>query len=55
MRKCQHRWLITYDDSPEIRQMFNFARITEWTLQYGMNNYKQEFAAAGRELIIKNY
>jgi DNA adenine methylase len=55
MRKCQHRWLITYDDSVEIRKLFNFANITEWTLQYGMNNYKQEFAAAGKELIIKNY
>ncbi|MBW4622710.1 MAG: DNA adenine methylase [Cyanosarcina radialis HA8281-LM2] len=55
MRKCQHRWLITYDDSVEIRKLFNFANITEWTLQYGMNNYKQEFAATGKELIIKNY
>lgn len=55
MRQCPHRWLITYDDSPKIRKLFSFATITEWTLQYGMNNYKQEFAAAGRELLIKNY
>ncbi|MBE9192189.1 DNA adenine methylase [Gloeocapsopsis crepidinum LEGE 06123] len=55
MCKCQHRWLITYDDSPEIRKLFNFAKITEWTLQYGMNNYKQKVAAQGKELIIKNY
>lgn len=55
MRKCKHRWLITYDNSPEIRKLFGFAEITEWTLQYGMNNYKQSFAAEGRELIIKNY
>ncbi|OKH19463.1 modification methylase [Hydrococcus rivularis NIES-593] len=55
MRKCQHRWLITYDDSPEIRELFSFAKIAEWTLQYGMNNYKQEFAAEGQELLIKNY
>lgn len=55
MRKCQHKWLITYDDSPEIRKLFSFANITEWTLQYGMNNYKQECAAQGRELLIKNY
>jgi DNA adenine methylase len=55
MRKCQHKWLITYDDSPEIRELFSFAKIVEWTLQYGMNNYKQEFAAEGRELFIKNY
>lgn len=55
MRKCQHKWLITYDDSPEIRELFSFAKISEWTLQYGMNNYKQERAAQGRELLIRNY
>jgi DNA adenine methylase len=54
MRKCQHKWLITYDDSPEIRELFSFAKITEFNLQYSMNNYKQKFAAAGRELLIKN-
>jgi DNA adenine methylase len=55
MKQCPHRWLITYDDSPEIRRLFDFANITEWTLQYGMNNYKQTSAAKGRELFIKNY
>lgn len=55
MRQCQHKWLITYDDSPEIRNLFDFANITAWTLQYGMNNYKQKSAAIGQELLIKNY
>ena len=55
MNQCQHKWLITYDDSPEVRNLFKFANITEWTLQYGMNNYKQKCAAQGRELLIKNY
>jgi DNA adenine methylase len=55
MQQCPHKWLITYDDSPEIRNLFSFANIVEWTLQYGMNNYKQEFAAKGKELMIKNY
>ncbi|MBF1999632.1 MAG: DNA adenine methylase [Synechococcales cyanobacterium C42_A2020_086] len=55
MRRCPHRWLITYDDSPEIRRLFSFATITEWTLQYGMNNYKQPGAALGQELLIQNY
>ena len=40
MRKCNHSWLITYDDSPEIRRNFSFANIYAWELQYGMNNYK---------------
>jgi DNA adenine methylase len=55
MRKCPHRWLITYDDSPEIRKLFSFAKIIQWSLQYGMNNYKQESATKGQELFIKNY
>ncbi|WP_446340640.1 DNA adenine methylase [Coleofasciculus chthonoplastes] len=55
MQKCNYRWLITYDDSPEIRKLFSFAEIVEWKLQYGMNNYKKKSAAKGSELFIKNY
>ena len=42
MKKCKYKWLITYDDSPEIRDLFDFANIKEYSLQYGMNNYKQK-------------
>lgn len=55
MKKCPHKWLITYDDSPEIRMNFKASHIYEWELQYGMNNYKQEKAEKGRELFITNY
>jgi DNA adenine methylase len=55
MKKCRHSWLITYDDSPEIRQNFQFASIHRWELQYGMNNYKQGKAEKGAELFISNY
>jgi DNA adenine methylase len=55
MRKCRHSWLITYDDSPEIRANFSFAKLYEWELQYGMNNYKQGKAEKGSELFITNY
>ncbi len=55
MRKCRHSWLITYDDSPEIRNNFEFANIYDWELQYGMNNYKQGKAEKGSELFISNY
>ena len=55
MKKCKHSWLITYDDSPEIRANFSFAKIYEWELQYGMNNYKQGKAEKGNELFISNY
>jgi DNA adenine methylase len=55
MKRCNHSWLITYDDSPEIRKNFVYANIYEWQLQYGMNNYKQGKAEKGSELFITNY
>lgn len=55
MKRCKHSWLITYDNSPEIRRSFEFANIYEWELQYGMNNYKQGKADKGNELFISNY
>ncbi|MCU0323219.1 MAG: DNA adenine methylase [Chitinophagaceae bacterium] len=55
MKKTNHKWMITYDDCPEVRKLFSFANIISWEFQYGMNNYKQETAAKGKELIITNY
>lgn len=55
MKNCKHKWLITLDDTPEIREMFSFAYIYEWELQYGMNNYKKKNAKKGKELFISNY
>jgi DNA adenine methylase len=55
LQQCYHRWLITYDDSLQIRENFQWANISEWELQYGMNNYKQSGAAKGKELFITNY
>lgn len=55
LRACTHRWLVTYDDSPQIRRNFSFANIYEWELQYGMNNFGRTFAPKGKELFITNY
>ena len=55
LKQCPHKWLITYDDCPEIRENFKWANIIEWELQYGMNNYKQKKAEKGKELFISNY
>ena len=55
MSTCKHKWLITYDDSPEIRKLFSFANIKEWNLQYGMNNVGSETAKSGKELFVFNY
>ena len=55
LKQCPHKWLITYDDCPEIRENFKWANIIAWELQYGMNNYKQKKAEKGKELFISNY
>jgi len=55
VKKSKHKWMITYDDSDEVRHLFSFANLHEWTLQYGMNNFRQATAAAGKELIITNF
>ncbi|MFN6565157.1 MAG: DNA adenine methylase [Nostoc sp. ChiSLP01] len=55
LQQCHHQWLITYDDSPQIRENLQWANLSEWELQYGMNNYKQSGAAKGKELFITNY
>ncbi|MCS7079921.1 MAG: DNA adenine methylase [Chloracidobacterium sp.] len=55
LRETPHRWLLTYDDSPFIRDLYAEYTQVRWTLQYGMNNYKQLTARAGEELFIANY
>lgn len=55
LKKSPHPWLITYDNSPQIRDNFHWANIFEWELQYGMNNYKKNTADKGQELFISNY
>jgi DNA adenine methylase len=57
MKNCKQQWLITYDESSEVRAKFAFAKISinPWQLQYGMNNYKQAKAEKGNELFIANY
>ncbi len=55
MKKCPHKWLITYDNSPEIRELFSFANIHEWALKYGMTNVGKSNAKIGNELFITNY
>ena len=55
MRECRHRWLITYDDSPSIRESFAFAHITNWNLMYGMRNQTKNSNQLGNELFISNF
>ncbi len=55
MKKCRHYWLITYDDSPYIRDLFSYATIISWDLTYGMRNVTTRSNQTGKELFISNY
>ncbi len=55
MKNCKHKWLITYDDSKYIRELFSFANIMPWELMYGMRNVIEGSDQKGKELFISNY
>jgi DNA adenine methylase len=55
MKNCKHKWLITYDDSEYIRNLFSFANIMPWELMYGMRNVTAGADQKGKELFISNY
>ncbi len=55
VKSCRHKWLLTYDDSPFIRELFSFAEITNWNLTYGMRNVTANSNQKGNELFISNY
>lgn len=50
-----HKWLITYDDSDYIRQLYKNFYQKEWRLQYGMTNSNKSPSVLGKELLIANY
>ena len=55
MKNCNHKWLITYDDSEYVRELFSFAKIIPWNLTYGMRNITENSDPVGKELFISNY
>lgn len=52
LKKSPHKWLITYDNSEYIRNLYKEFSLLPWRLQYGMTNAT---SAAGNELLIANY
>ena len=53
LKHTSHRWLLTYDDTPQIRALYAFAEIRPWELQYTFHTQKKP--PKGAELMIKNY
>ena len=55
LRHCPHQWLMTYDDSEYIRNLFSFANVFSFDLMYGMRNTTEGSNQVGKELFISNY
>lgn len=55
LKNTHHKWLITYDDSEYIRNLFSFAKIKKWSLTYGMRNVGDNGNQKGKEIFISNY
>ena len=43
MKNCKHKWLITYDDSEYIRDLFSFANIIPWNFNLWNAKYYRKF------------
>jgi DNA adenine methylase len=55
VKKTTHKVLITYDNSPYIRELYKDFYILEWRLKYGMTNYCKDYLREGEELLIANF
>jgi len=55
MKNCPHKWLITYDNSDYIKDLFSFANIFTWELTYGMRNVSKKSQQKEKEIFISNY
>lgn len=54
VENCKHNYLITYDDSNEIRKLYSFSNIYPWKLQYLMDNVNGNKPKKGLEIFITN-
>lgn len=55
LRKTDHKFLLTYDDCAEIRNLYSWANIKAWSKKYGMTNVGGVATKDGAELFISNY
>lgn len=55
IKNCRHKWLITYDDSEYIKDLFSFAKIVSRDLTYGMRNVTENSDQKAKEIFISNY
>ena len=54
LRRCPYRWLMTYNDCEKVREMYDFANVSEFQLKY-TGVLKDGKCKTGKELLIYNY
>lgn len=54
LRDCQHQWLMTIDNCPEIRALYSWAEQKPWGKNYSMANVDGK-SKKGAELLIANF
>jgi DNA adenine methylase len=55
LKESPHKWLITYDNSDHIKELYKDFYQVEWKLQYGMTNKNNTGSRSGNEVLIANY
>ena len=55
LQNSPHQWLITYDNSEYIKNLYKDFYQWEWQLQYGMTTRTNAAFPLGNELLIANY
>lgn len=55
MKNAKHKWLITYDNSEYVKDLFSFANISTLELTYGMRNVAKNSEQKEKEILISNY
>nr|ADR73000.1 M2.BsrBI [Geobacillus stearothermophilus] len=55
LKETNYLFCLSYDDCPEIRQLYSWAEIYELSWLYNTANIKGQSRKLGRELIITNY
>jgi len=49
------KWLLSYNDVPEVRELYRPFRITRVAIPYSISTNKTGQRTTGREILIRNY
>lgn len=55
LKNCPHKWLMTYDNSEYVRELYDFATIRPFDLTYGMRNVNKAGIQKEKEIFVCNY